>query len=104
MGSDKEDSNSVNIEIPEGKKEQDSMLVDYFQKFYSKFDEDDVELCNDILNLLKELKTRGCVTEQEYEHIKSRLDQQIHLNMYETINSTVENMTRDDIKTKSWGF
>ena len=94
--SDMEDSDSVNIDVPEGKKEQDSMLIDSFQKLYSHFDEDDVELCNDILNLLKELKTRGCVTEQEYKHIESRLAQQIHLNMNETINSTVENMTQDD--------
>ena len=90
------DSDSVNIKMPKGKKDQDSKLIDSFQKLYSHFDEDDVELCNDILNLLEELKTRGCITEPEYTHIKSILARQIHLNMQETINSTVENMTRDD--------
>ena len=58
------------------------MLIDYFQKLYTHFDEDDVELCNDILNLLEALKTRGCVTEREYIHIKSILARQIHLNMH----------------------
>ena len=96
MDSDTKDSDSVNIKRPKGKKDQDSKLIDSFQKLYSHFDEDDVELCNDILNLLEALKTRGCVTKREYIHVKSRLAQQIHLNMYETINSTVENMTRDD--------
>ena len=74
--------------MPKGKKEQDSRS--------SHFDEDEVELCNYILNLLEELKTRGCITEPEYIHIKSILARQIHFNMHETINSTVENMTRDD--------
>ena len=96
MDSDTKDSDSVNIKRPKGKKDQDSKLIDSFQKLYSHFDEDDVELCNDILNLLEELKTRGCITEPEYTHIKSILARQIHLNMQETINSTVENMTRDD--------
>ena len=76
-----------------------SAFIDYFQKLYAHFDEDDIESCNDILNMLGELKRRGCVTELEYTHIKSRLAQQIHLNKYETINSTVENMTRDDTKS-----
>ena len=67
------DSDSVNIKMPKGKKDQDSKLIDYFQKLYAHFDEDDVELCNDILNLLEELKTRGCITEPEYIHIKSIL-------------------------------
>ena len=52
------------------------MLIDLFQKLYSHFDEDDIELCNDILNLLEELKTRGCITEPEYTHIKSILARQ----------------------------
>ena len=42
------------------------------------------------------MKTRGCVTEREYIAIKSRLAQQMHLNLYESINLTVENMIRDD--------
>ena len=49
-----------------------------------------------ILNLLDALRIRGCVTDREYVHIKSLLSQQIRLNLYESINSTVENMTRDD--------
>ena len=75
---------------------KDSELIDLFQKLYSHFDEDDVELCNNILNLLTVLKEKGCVTEQEYTAIKSRLEKMIQLNSYESIDSTVENMTRDD--------
>ena len=71
-------------------------MTDAFIKLYSNFDEDDLEMSNDILRLLDALKTRGCVTEREYIDIKSRLAQQMHLNLYESTNSTVENMTRDD--------
>ena len=53
-------------------------------------------MCNDILQLLDVMKARGCVTEREYTRIKTLLAQQIQLNLYESINSTVENMTRDD--------
>ena len=51
---------------------------------------------NDILKLLKALKIKGCVTEREYADIKSRLNRQMNLNLYESIDSTIENMTRED--------
>ena len=75
---------------------KDSELIDLFHKLYSHFDEDDIELCEDILNLLAELRERKCVTEKEYGSIKSRLKKKKQLNLYESIDSTVENMTRDD--------
>ena len=75
---------------------KDSELIDLFHKLYSHFDEDDIELCEDILNLLAELRERKCVTEKEYGSIKSRLEKMKQLNLYESIDSTVENMTRDD--------
>ena len=49
------------IAIPEGKKKQDEMLLDSFAKLYSHFDEDDVEMCNDILGLLDILKKRDAL-------------------------------------------
>ena len=97
--SDSDDSDTEGVEdikVPKDKENQDSLLIDAFHKLYSHFDEDDVEMCNDILQLLDALKVRGCVTDREYAHIKSLLSQQIRLNLYESINSTVENMTRDD--------
>ena len=75
----------------------DSELIDLFHKLYSHFeDEDDNELCEDIFALLAELRERKCVTEKEYGSIKSRLEKMKQLNLYESIDSTVENMTRDD--------
>ena len=75
----------------------DSELIDLFHKLYSHFeDEDDNELCEDIFALLAELRERKCVTEKEYGLIKSRLEKMKQLNLYESIDSTVENMTRDD--------
>ena len=94
--SNTEESESENIEVPEDTKKQDSMLIDVFTKLYSHFDEDDVEMCNDILRLLDVLKARRCVTEREYVRIKSLLAQQMQLSLHESVNSTVENMTRDD--------
>lgn len=98
--SDAEELDSVleNIEGLKDKKKQNSLLTDVFIKLYSDFDENDVELCNDILTLLDQLKTRGCVTEREYKDIKSRLVRKMHLNLYESIDSTVENMIQDDKK------
>ena len=72
------------------------MLTDVFNKLYLDFYENDVEMRNDILNLLDALKTRGCVTEHEYADIKSPRKQQMDLNLYESIDSTIENMTQDD--------
>ena len=91
---DTENSDNELEMVPKDKK--DSELIDLFQKLYSHFDEDDIELCEDILNLLAVLREKGCVTEQEYRAIKSRLEKKIRLNLYESIDSTVENMTRDD--------
>ena len=96
---DSDDSNPTDNgieELPKDKKEQDNLLTDAFKKLYSNFNEDDVEMGDDILKLLDVLKTRGCVTKHEYEDIKSRLKQRMNLNLYESINSTVENMTRAD--------
>ena len=88
---DTENSDNELVVVP--KDEKDSEIIYLFQKIYSQFDGDDVELCNDILNLLTVLKEKGCVTEQEYTAIKSRLEKKIRLNLYESIDSTVENMT-----------
>ena len=93
---DSNHSDSGTEELPRDKKKQDSLLTDFFNKLYLNFDENDVEMRNDILKLLDALKTRGCVTEREYEDIKSRLEQRMDLNLYESIDSTIENMTRED--------
>ena len=90
--SDDSNSESETVKIPE----EDSKLIDLFQKLYSNFDEDDIELCNDTLRLLEILKEKGCVTESEYLRVKSELAEKIQLNLYESINSTVKNMIRDD--------
>ena len=95
--SDTEDSYSEPDKKVEMKDMKNSVLIDAFQKLYhSYFDGDDVELCNDILHILDELKARSCVTDREYIHMKSLLTQQIQSYLYGNINSTVENMTQDD--------
>ena len=97
--SDSEDSNrtdSGSEELPKDKEKQESLLTDVLNKLYSNFDEDDIEMRNDILKLLEALKIKGCVTEREYADIKSRLNRQMNLNLYESIDSTIENMTRED--------
>ena len=97
--SDSEDSNrtdSGSEELPKDKEKQESLLTDVLNKLYSNFDEDDIEMRNDILKLLEALKMKGCVTEREYADIKSRLNQQMNLNLDESIDSTIENMTRED--------
>ncbi len=94
--SEDSDSESKNIKMPKDKEGEDNLLTDYFLKLYSNFDEDDVEMVNDLLDILKELKKRGCLTEKEYADIKSRVDRQVHLNLYETIDSTAENLIQDD--------
>ena len=60
---DSNHSDSGSEELPKDKKKQDSQLTDVFNKLYSNFDENDVEMRNDILTLLDALKARGCVTE-----------------------------------------
>ena len=93
--SDSSDSESAK-DVPLMKDINNSTLIDIFQKLYSHFDEDDIEFCNDILRLLEELKTRKCITDSEYTHIKNLLRQQIQINLYKSIDSTVENMIQDD--------
>ena len=62
---DSNDSDSGSEKRPKDMKEQKSLLTNAFNKVYSSFDENDVEMRNDILKLLDALKTRGCVTERE---------------------------------------
>ena len=94
--SDSNDSDSGSERRPKDMKEQKSLLTDAFNKVYSSFDENDVEMRNDILKLLDALKARGCVKPREYADIKSHLERRMHLNLYESIHSTIENMTKDD--------
>ena len=97
MGSDASDTEDLSSEPVLIKDIKDSELIDVFQKLvHSYFDGDDVELCNDILRLLDELKVRSCITDPEYIHIKSLLTHQIQSNLYQSINSTIENMIQDD--------
>ena len=49
-----------------------------------------------ILIILDALKTRGCITDREYTDIKSPLTERMHSNLYEIINSTIEDKTQDD--------
>ena len=91
--SDSNDSDSGSERRP---KDTKSLLTDVFNKVYSSFDENDVEMRDDILKLLDALKTRGCVTKREYADIKSHLERRMHLNLYESIHSTIENMTKDN--------
>ena len=91
--SDSNDSDSGSERRP---KDTKSLLTDVFNKVYSSFDENDVEMRNDILKLLDALKARGCVTKREYADIKSHLERRMHLNLYESIHSTIENMTKDN--------
>ena len=93
---DSNDSDSGSEKRPKDMKEQKSLLTNAFNKVYSSFDENDVEMRNDILKLLDAFKTRGCVTKREYVDIKSHLERRMHLNLYESIDSTIENMTQDD--------
>ena len=93
---DSNDSDSGSEKRPKDMKEQKSLLTNAFNKVYSSFDENDVEMRDDILKLLDALKTRGCVTKREYADIKSHLERRMHLNLYESIDSTIENMTQDD--------
>ena len=95
MDSDDLDSESIK-DVPLMKDINNSTLIDIFQKLYSHFDEDDIEFCNDILRLLEELKTRKCITYSEYSDIKNDLKEQIQINLYESIDSTIEDMIQDD--------
>ena len=91
------------IEWPKDIKKQNSMLIDAFAKVYRHEFEDDVEMRKNMLIILDELKTRGCITDREYTEIKSPLEERMHSNLYEIINSTIEDKTRDD-KTEVLGL
>ena len=90
-------------EWPKDIKKQNSMLIDAFAKVYRHEFEDDVEMRKNMLIILDELKTRGCITDREYTEIKSPLEERMHSNLYEIINSTIEDKTRDD-KTEVLGL
>ena len=92
---DSNHSDSGTEELSKDKKKQDSLLTDVFNKLYSNFDENDVEMRNDILTLLDALKARGCVTESEYADIKSHLERQMDLNLHESTESTIESMMQE---------
>ncbi len=94
--SEDSDSGSKNIKVPKDKEGEDNLLTDYFLKLYSNFDEDDIGMVNDLLQVMDELKKRGFLTEREYADVKRRVDRQVHLNLYETIDSTTENLIHDD--------
>ena len=93
------------IEWPKDIKKQNAVLIDAFAKVYRRFNEfeDDVEMRKNMLIILDELKTRGCITDREYTEIKSPLEERMHSNLYEIINSTIEDKTRDD-KTEVLGL
>ena len=92
-------------EWPKDIKKQNAVLIDAFAKVYRRFNEfeDDVEMRKNMLIILDELKTRGCITDREYTEIKSPLEERMHSNLYEIINSTIEDKTRDD-KTEVLGL
>ena len=85
-----ESETEVSSEVTEKK------LVKVFNDLYSRIDEGDTAINNDLLILLKELKQRGCITKDEYRTVKARLRTKKQLNLYETIKSAIENITRDD--------
>ena len=107
--SDKEVSgleNKEDIEWPKDIKKQNNLLIDAFTKLYRHFDDftkDDVEMRKNIILILDALKTRGCITDNEYTLIKSPLTERMHSNLYEIINSTIEDKTQDD-KTEVLGL
>ena len=91
------------IEWPKDIKKQNSMLIDAFTKLYRHDFEGDVEMRKTIIDILDAMKTRGCITDREYTEIKSPLEERMHSNLYEIINSTIEDKTRDD-KTEVLGL
>ncbi len=94
--SDSEPDLEPEEEEEESEEVSDKKLLKVFNDLYSKFDEDDIEIHKDLLVLLDELKQRKCITKDENKSLKASLQKKIQLNLYETIESTVENMTRDD--------
>ena len=88
--------NKEDIEWPKDIKKQNSMLIDAFTHLYSHFDGDDVEMRKDMILILDALKTRGCITDNEYTLLMSPLEERMHSKKYEIINSTIEDKTQDD--------
>ena len=72
---------------------QDGLLTDGFIALYGKFDEDDIEAYYDLRKFLEVLNTRGCIDEDEYKRIKLRLEEKMKVNLQQTIDTVVENMT-----------
>ena len=94
---------NIEEEWPKDIKKQNSMLIDAFTKLYRHDFEGDVEMRKTIIDILDAMKTRGCITDREYTDIKSPLEERMHSKLYETINSTIEDKTRDD-KTEVLGL
>ena len=65
-------------------------------ELYDKFDEDDLEAYYALCEFLEVLKARGCMDEFEYKRIKSRLEENMKVNLQQTIDAAVENMTHED--------
>ena len=84
------------VKYPETKDGQDKLLTDGFIALYDKFDEDDLEAYYALREFLDVLKARGCMDEFEYKRIKSRLEENMKVNLQQTIDAAVENMTHED--------
>ena len=84
------------VKYPETKDGQDKLLTDGFIALYDKFDEDDLEAYYTLREFLDLLKARGCMDEFEYERIKTRLEENMKVNLQQTIDAAVENMTHED--------
>ena len=84
------------LELPKNEKAQNNLLMDAFLKLYAHFDEDDLEMKADIMNLLNALEERKCVSAAEYGAIEAQLNSKSSARSYEAIDSTIDNMTEDD--------
>ena len=84
---EEEEEESKSKEVSESEPEEvseemtDKKLLKVFNDLYSKFDEDDIEIHNDLLVLLNEMKQRKCITKDEYKSLKASLQKKIQLNM-----------------------
>ena len=92
--SDSETSDSE-TELSENEEVSDNKLMKAFKDLYSKFD-DDIEVHNDLVVILQELRRRKCIKRDEYQTFKEGLQKKIELGLYKTIRATADNMTRDD--------
>ncbi len=71
-------------------------LIKGFENLYTNFDEDDIEVYENLLVILDVLVERKCISADEYTTLKDGLNKKLKLNFYESIESTTENMIRDD--------